>query len=155
MPFRTPSEGRKLPDTDRYRNRFQVESDSSNKKYTIAFDIARNAGYWTCSCMGCCTRGQCKHLDRLGYKGRQYGASHPDNKAMLREILGVAEVVTRVRQEREPMRIPSSTPRAFRPIVTAKMLEDTATAMRKAKEEEVPLWTPEDVAEAALEFEAN
>lgn len=138
MPFQAP-DGRKLPDSDRYRNRFQIESDSSNKKYTIAFDMARNAGYWTCSCPGCCTQGQCKHLTRFGYHGRKYGSSHPDNQSMIRELTGKNSV--------RPEMGPKPTFIKGAPIVPEpELVKD---------EVPVPLWTAADVAEAAMEFEVN
>lgn len=62
-----------LPDSDRYKCRFAVRSESSNRKYLISFDAAPGAGYWKCSCPGCISHGQCKHLDAAGLKGRKYG----------------------------------------------------------------------------------
>ena len=62
-----------LPDTDRYKVRFKVRSESSNNLYLISFDAAPGAGYWTCSCRGCISHGQCKHLTAAGLKGRKFG----------------------------------------------------------------------------------
>ena len=62
-----------LPDTDRYKVRFKVRSESSNNLYLISFDAAPGAGYWTCSCRGCIVHGQCKHLTAAGLKGRKFG----------------------------------------------------------------------------------
>lgn len=62
-----------LPDTDRYKCRFKVRSESSNSLYLISYDAAPNAGYWTCSCRGNIAHGQCKHLTAIGLKGRKYG----------------------------------------------------------------------------------
>ena len=62
-----------FPDTDRYKARFNIKSESSNKIYRISYDAAPNAGYWTCSCMGNIRYGQCKHLSACGLKGRKYG----------------------------------------------------------------------------------
>lgn len=62
-----------LPDTDRYKCRFTVRSASSNSLYMISYDAAPNAGYWVCSCRGCVSTGQCKHLTSLGLKGRKFG----------------------------------------------------------------------------------
>lgn len=62
-----------LPDTERYKCRFKVRSASSNSLYLISYDDAPNAGYWTCSCRGNISTGQCKHLTALGLKGRKYG----------------------------------------------------------------------------------
>jgi len=60
----------KLPDTDRYLNRFKVNSESSDRKYLISYDNAGGAGYWTCSCMGNIRHGKCKHLESLGLMTR-------------------------------------------------------------------------------------
>jgi len=62
-----------LPDTDRHIHRFKVRSASSNSLYLISFDKAPGAGYWTCSCRGNISHGQCKHLTACGLKGRQHG----------------------------------------------------------------------------------
>ena len=62
-----------LPDSDRYKCRFKVCSESSDRLYLISFDAADGAGYWVCSCPGCITRGQCKHLTAAGLKGRAFG----------------------------------------------------------------------------------
>ena len=61
-----------LPDTDRYKCRFKIASQTSDQIYLISFDSANGAGYWTCSCFGC-RRGQCKHLTAMGLKGRKFG----------------------------------------------------------------------------------
>jgi hypothetical protein len=62
-----------LPNTDRYKVRYKVKSESSNSLYLISFDAAPGAGYWTCSCRGCIAHGQCKHLTAAGLKGRKFG----------------------------------------------------------------------------------
>jgi hypothetical protein len=61
------------PDTDRYKNRFDVRSGSSNRIYRISYDAAPGAGYWVCSCPGCIRHGDCKHLRAVGLQGRKYG----------------------------------------------------------------------------------
>jgi hypothetical protein len=61
-----------FPDTDRYKARFTVRSESSNNLYMISFDAAPNAGYWTCSCRGNISHGQCKHLTAIGQHGRKF-----------------------------------------------------------------------------------
>ena len=68
-----------LPDSDRYKCRFTVRSESSNRLYMISFDVANGAGYWKCSCPGYLRTGQCKHLTAMGLKGRKYGK---DNKTL-------------------------------------------------------------------------
>lgn len=62
-----------LPDSDRYKVRFKVRSESSNNLYLISFDNAPGAQYWTCSCRGNIRHGQCKHLTAAGLKGRAFG----------------------------------------------------------------------------------
>jgi hypothetical protein len=62
-----------LPDSDRYKCRFKVKSESSNSLYLISYDNA--AGWWTCSCRGNISHGQCKHLTAAGLKGRKFGQS--------------------------------------------------------------------------------
>ena len=62
-----------LPDTDRYKCRIKVKSASSNSLYLVSYDDAPGAGYWTCSCRGNISTGQCKHLTALGVKGRKFG----------------------------------------------------------------------------------
>ena len=59
------------PDSERYRGGFGVRSGSSNAIHKISFDLAKRC--WVCSCRGCITHGQCKHLDAAGLKGRKYG----------------------------------------------------------------------------------
>lgn len=49
-----------LPDNDRWTNRFQIESSSSNRKYVIAQQ--RADGVWGCSCPGWTHHRKCKHL---------------------------------------------------------------------------------------------
>lgn len=65
-----------FPDTDRYKCRFTVKSESSDRLYMISFDAAQGAGYWTCSCRGNIAHGQCKHLTAIGAKGRKFGKDH-------------------------------------------------------------------------------
>lgn len=62
-----------LPDSDRYKCRFKVRSESSNRLYLMSYDTA--GSYWTCSCRGNIRHGQCKHLTAAGLKGRKYGRS--------------------------------------------------------------------------------
>jgi hypothetical protein len=56
----------KLPDTDRFKNRIKINSETSDKIYLISYDSAMGAGYWTCSCPGNIRHGRCKHLKTLG-----------------------------------------------------------------------------------------
>ena len=74
VPFRVPvSAVEVLPDSDRYKCRFKVKSQSSNSLYLISYDNA--VGSWTCSCRGNISHGQCKHLTAAGLKGRKFGRS--------------------------------------------------------------------------------
>jgi len=61
------------PDTDRYKCRFDIRSESSDRVYRISFDVAPGAGYWNCSCPGNLRHGNCKHLEAAGLRGRKYG----------------------------------------------------------------------------------
>ena len=67
-----------LPDTDRYKFRFKVRSGSSNALHLISYDNASGAGYWTCSCRGNISHGQCKHLTACGLQGRKFGRTSID-----------------------------------------------------------------------------
>ncbi len=62
-----------FPDTERYKMRFNIRSESSNALYRVSFDAADGAGYWTCSCPGNIRHGQCKHLTAMGLQGRRFG----------------------------------------------------------------------------------
>jgi len=41
-----------LPDSDRFKNRFKVRSETSNQLYMISYDAAPGAQYWVCNCKG-------------------------------------------------------------------------------------------------------
>ena len=69
-------------DTDRYKCRFTIRSESSNSIYMVSFDAAPGAGWWTCSCRGNISKGQCKHLTAMGLKGRRFGK----NLAAMRKL---------------------------------------------------------------------
>lgn len=62
-----------LPDTDRYKMRFDIGSGSTDAVYRVAYDAAPGAMYWTCSCRGNIGHGDCKHLIAMGLHGRKYG----------------------------------------------------------------------------------
>ena len=54
-----------LDDTDRWMNRFEIKSSSSDRRYVIAQQ--REDGVWGCSCPGWTHHRRCKHLtDVLG-----------------------------------------------------------------------------------------
>ena len=52
-----------LPDNDRYKNRFEIKSETSTRLYVVAQNKKTNA--WSCSCMSWITRRKCKHLSTL------------------------------------------------------------------------------------------
>lgn len=62
-----------FPDDERYKARFEIRSESSDRRYRISFDSASGAGYWTCSCPGNIRHGSCKHLESMGLRGRKFG----------------------------------------------------------------------------------
>lgn len=53
-----------LPDTDQWQFRFQIESETSNRLYTIAQHKKKR--HWGCSCPGWKRNRTCKHLSALG-----------------------------------------------------------------------------------------
>ena len=78
--FILPPGARKLPDSARHCNRFQIRSDSSDRLYTIAFDRAMSR--WTCGCGSYIyAKGRpCKHLLRLGLVGSRAPEPGPRRK---------------------------------------------------------------------------
>ncbi len=62
---------RVLGDNGRWKARFEIGSESSDRVYRVSFDTAQ--GCWVCSCMGCIRHGQCKHLTAMGLQGRKHG----------------------------------------------------------------------------------
>jgi hypothetical protein len=64
-----------LPDSDRYKCRFDIRSESSDSIYRVSFDAAPGAMYFKCSCRGYIRHGKCKHLDAMGLPGRSHGKS--------------------------------------------------------------------------------
>lgn len=58
-----------LPDTDQWQFRFQIESETSNRLYTIAQH--KHKKYWGCSCPGWKRYRTCKHLHALGIPGHE------------------------------------------------------------------------------------
>lgn len=65
-----------LSDDGRYKCKFEIRSETSDKIYRISFDMASSALYWTCSCPGNIRHGHCKHLKAMNLPGRAYGPSH-------------------------------------------------------------------------------
>jgi hypothetical protein len=73
-----------LPDSDRYKCRFKVRSESSNQLYLISYDAG--PGWWTCSCRGNIRHGSCKHLEAAGLKGRKYGRSRLEDAPVFKQL---------------------------------------------------------------------
>lgn len=58
-----------LPDNTQWKNRFEINSASSDRVYVVAQN--KNAGYWGCSCPGWRIHRKCKHLAALGLPANQ------------------------------------------------------------------------------------
>jgi hypothetical protein len=58
-----------LPDTEQWQNRFTINSETSNRLYTIAQH--KNKKHWGCSCPGWKRYRYCKHLTALGIPGNE------------------------------------------------------------------------------------
>jgi len=69
----------RLPDSDRYKYRFKVRSESSGSLYLVSWDDAPGACWWTCSCRGNISHGNCKHLKSMGLMGRTIAKTLPLN----------------------------------------------------------------------------
>jgi hypothetical protein len=59
-----PSDALTLPDNDQWQFRFEVKSETSNRKYTIAQN--KRLKHWGCSCPSYRVRRYCKHLTSIG-----------------------------------------------------------------------------------------
>jgi hypothetical protein len=57
----------KLPDNDQWTNRFEIESESSDRIYIVSQN--KKTHEWGCSCPGWRTRRKCKHLSALNLIG--------------------------------------------------------------------------------------
>jgi hypothetical protein len=68
----------KLPDNDQWTNRFEIESESSDRIYIVSQN--KKTGIWGCSCPAWRTRRYCKHLRSLGLLG-----AGPEDKKRLGE----------------------------------------------------------------------
>lgn len=53
-----------LPDNRDYTNRFEIRSETSQRKYVVSQH--RGKRHWCCSCPAWLTRRACKHLEALG-----------------------------------------------------------------------------------------
>jgi hypothetical protein len=63
-----PAEMR-LADNDQWQFRFQIQSESSNRLYTIAQHKTKK--HWGCDCPGWKRFKHCKHLTSMGLPGDQ------------------------------------------------------------------------------------
>jgi hypothetical protein len=61
---RLPVSAQFLPDNGQWTNRFTVKSESSDRLYVVAQNIAKR--HWGCDCPGWRTRRKCKHLEAIG-----------------------------------------------------------------------------------------
>lgn len=52
-----------LPDNAQWKNRFEIESESSNRVYIVAQN--KSTGIFGCSCMGWIRYRKCKHLTAI------------------------------------------------------------------------------------------
>lgn len=52
-----------LPDSDRYKHRMEIRSQSSTRLYVVSWDTATRA--WACKCPGWIRHRHCKHLDEM------------------------------------------------------------------------------------------
>lgn len=68
------------PDDKRWKNKFHVNSATSNRVYRIAYDASPGASWWMCSCAGARTHGSCKHLEAIGL--------HPTRKEIMQRRVG-------------------------------------------------------------------
>jgi len=53
-----------LPDNDQWQFRFEIESESSDRVYTIAQNKKKK--HWGCSCFAYRRYRKCKHLQSMG-----------------------------------------------------------------------------------------
>lgn len=58
-----------LPDNDQWQFRFQVQSETSNRLYTISQHKTKK--HWGCSCPGWKAHRSCKHLQAIGIPGKE------------------------------------------------------------------------------------
>lgn len=56
-----------LPDNDQWQFRFNIQSESSNRLYTVAQH--KRHKYWGCDCPGWKCHKHCKHLTSMGIPG--------------------------------------------------------------------------------------
>lgn len=53
-----------LPDNDQWQFRFEIESETSDRLYTIAQNKKKK--HWGCSCFAYRRYRRCKHLESMG-----------------------------------------------------------------------------------------
>jgi len=59
----------RLPDNQQWQNRFEIQSEASDRVYVIAQNKSKH--FWGCSCPGWRTRRRCKHLEALHLPGNE------------------------------------------------------------------------------------
>jgi hypothetical protein len=67
--LRRPDGALALPDNDQWTNRFEIQSETSDRVYVIAQNKKKR--FWGCSCPAWRTRRRCKHLDELDLPGNE------------------------------------------------------------------------------------
>lgn len=69
LPILHVPKGMILPDNKQWQNRFQVESESSDRLYVISQHKEKR--HWACSCPGWKRHPRCKHLEAIGVPGKE------------------------------------------------------------------------------------
>jgi hypothetical protein len=97
-----------MPDSDRYINRFTIDSTSSSKTYVVSQDTA-SGNRWCCGCTGWINHRHCKHLKdilrRLANLSEQTVASLNDEA---REMLASARTAYLDLSHARPMVAPKA-----------------------------------------------
>lgn len=62
-----PASAERIPDDNRYENKFDIPSETSDNIYRIA--QSKSGRWWSCECFGWRKHKHCKHLDELGIPG--------------------------------------------------------------------------------------
>lgn len=70
--FRPPQDAIMLPDEGCHKLRLKVPNSSGTRYYLVSFLSGPNSNYFQCSCPGCITHGNCKHLSAMGLWGRAH-----------------------------------------------------------------------------------
>jgi hypothetical protein len=73
-----------LPDNDRYTNRVEIRSETSNRLYVIAKN--KKTSVWSCSCPGWIIHRKCKHLSALSSVLKQIDAKEVNHPKLFSQI---------------------------------------------------------------------